>query len=314
MMNNVLKNRILAPMNLLYKISPKLELQLLYKLKTGRTLNLNNPVTFTEKIQWIKLYEKNELMPICCDKFLVRKYIEDRACGEILNKLLWEGSDPADIPFDDLPDAFAIKVTHGSTFNIICENKQEFNRDKAVAQLNKWLKAKFLPCYGEWFYGVEKPRIVVEKYLEDKQKNALFVYEFYCFHGEPKLIGVKIPTDERAIFNVYNVDFKIFPNVMMTYENNLTLNVPKPHNLEKMLDYARKLSKNFSHVRVDLYNIEEKIIFGELTFTQSAGFSKITPQSFDVRMGSWLTPSSMNHGKEITKREKRMDNMGSELN
>ncbi|WP_050740031.1 ATP-grasp fold amidoligase family protein [Acetobacterium bakii] len=286
-MNSISKNRILAPMNLLYKISPQLNLKILFKIKLGYALNLVNPVTYNEKLQWIKLYEKNKLMPICCDKYLVRKFIESAGCGEILNELYWEGFDPAEIPFDTLPDTFVIKVTHGSTFNIICKNKQELNREKTVATLNRWLKAKFLPCYGEWFYGVEKPRVVVEKYLIDTKLNALYDYKIFCFHGEPRVIGVKIKRADDTIFNFYDPCFNILPDAKMVYNNDVMMSNEKPDNFEEMLDYARILSQNFLHVRVDLYDVNGKVIFGELTFTQGAGLSNI-PRSFDMELGSWL--------------------------
>lgn len=287
-MNNLTKNKLLAPMNLLYKISPETDLKLLYKLKTGYTLHLDHPVTFTEKIQWIKQNDTNPLMPKCCDKFMVREYVESCDCGEILNELLWQGFDPKDIPFDDLPDEFIIKVTHGSGFNIICKDKKELNKDKTIRLLNKWLKSKYLTCYGEWFYGVEKPRVVVEKYLSNKKRNALFDYKFFCFHGEPKLIYIDTYKDAKTGVNLYDLEFNIMTDYKMGYENDLETYVGKPDNLDEMLDYARKLSQDFLHVRVDFYNVDGKIVFGELSFTESAGFCKITPHSLDVEMGSWL--------------------------
>lgn len=287
-MDNLTKNRLLIPMNFLYKISPKLSLEILYKLKTGYTLNLNKPVTYNEKLQWIKLYDKNPLMPFCCDKFLVREYVRSRDCGDILNELFWEGFDPEDIPFERLPNQFIIKVTHGSSFNVICKNKEDLNREKTRDLLNKWLNMKFLPCYGEWFYGVERPRVIVEKYLENKDIGGLLDYKVFCFHGKPRLIYVMTIADRKA-GNIYDVDFNFIPNVKLGGGTDLTFDVPKPDNLDEMLDYARKLSRDFIHVRVDLYNINRKVVFGELSFTKGAGFSKITPHSFDIEMGSWLT-------------------------
>ena len=156
-MDNIKKNIILTPFNILYKISPKLDLKILFRLKLGYKLNLKNPRTYNEKLQWIKLYDKNPLMPKCCDKYAVREYIEEKGYGSILNNLIWEGFNPEDIPFDDLPDKFVLKVTHGSTFNIICQDKSKLDREDVIKNCKKWLKAKFLPCYGEWFYGIEKP-------------------------------------------------------------------------------------------------------------------------------------------------------------
>lgn len=214
-MNNLTKNIILTPMNILYKISPKIDLEILFRLKMGYKLDLNNPTTYNEKLQWIKLYDKNELMPKCCDKYTVREYVKSCGCDEILNELIWQGFDPEEIPFDTLPNKFVIKVTHGSTFNIICKNKAELDVFKTISLLKKWLKAKFLPCYGEWFYGVERPRIIVEKYLEDKSTRSLFDYKFFCFHGEPKLIYVDTWKDNNHAINVYDTNFNLLPNVKL---------------------------------------------------------------------------------------------------
>lgn len=286
-MNAMAKNILLAPMNFLYKISPKLDLKIMYRLKTGHTLDLDNPVAFTEKLNWIKLHEKNMLMTKCCDKFLVRDYVKSRGCEEILNELYWEGFDPEEIPFDDLPDQFAIKVTHGCGFNIICDDKKKLDWEKTMAVLKKWLKSKPSCCYGEWFYGVEKPRIVIEKYLKDEKNDVLYDYKVYCFHGEPRFINVLVSQGYHS-GNVYDLDFNFMPNIQMGTGYDVIKDIPKPENLDQMLKYTQKLSKDFLHVRVDLYNFNGKIIFGELTFTKSAGFGQIIPYSFDIEMGSWI--------------------------
>lgn len=297
-MDNITKNLILSPLNLLYKFSPELTLKILFRLKMGKKLNLKNPVSYNEKLQWIKLYDKNPLMPKCCDKFTVREYVKSRGCGEILNDLLWEGFNPKEIPFESLPDQFVIKVTHGSSFNIICEDKSELDIDKTISQLNKWLKADFLPCYGEWFYGIEKPRIIVEKYLKDDKYDSLYDYKFMCFHGEPKLVYVNTWKDNKPALNVYDTDFNLLPGVQLGFENDLDSPISKPEKFDEMLEYARVLSKDFMHVRVDFYEVNGKIIFGELTFTKSAGFGKITPYSFDEEMGSWIDLSKSNYFKQ----------------
>lgn len=283
----MMKNIILTPLNLLYEISPKLTLRILYQLKTGNKLHLDKPIAYTEKLQWIKLYAKDILMTQCSDKFLVRDYIKSCGCEELLNELYWEGFNPEDIPFDDLPDHFVIKVTHGSSFNIFCENKGMLNIETTIAKLKKWLTAKFLLCYGEWFYGVEEPRIIVEKYLQDEKSNALFDYKIFCFHGEPHFIYV-MTSEDYDVANMYDLDFNFIPNIKLGAERDFKTDIPKPDNLDEMLEYARKLSKDFLHVRVDFYSVNGKTIFGELTFTKGAGFDKIKPHDFDIEMGSWL--------------------------
>jgi len=254
----------------------------------GANLNLKEPVTYNEKLQWIKLYDRNKLMPICCDKYTVRDYVKSKGCSEILNHILWDGFNPCDIPYEKLPNQFVIKVTHGCTFNIICKDKSELDLKKTAALLNKWLKADFLLAYGEWFYGKEKPRVIIEEYLEDSRSNNLFDYKFFCFHGEPKLVYVDTWKDGEHTINAYDTEFNLLPDVKLGYENDLTTSIAKPDKFEKMLEYARKLSQDFLHVRVDLYDVKGEIVFGELTFTKGAGFGKIEPYSFDEKMGSWI--------------------------
>ena len=287
-MDTLLKNVILTPFNLLYRFSPELDLKILFRLKQGYQLNLKNPRTYNEKLQWVKLYDKNPLMPVCCDKFAVRKYVAEKGYSNLLNGFLWEGFRPEDIPFDMLPERFVIKATHGSTFNIICRDKAKLDRKKVIRRCKKWLKAKFLPCYGEWFYGIERLRIIVENYLEGDNGLLLFDYKFFCFSGKPKLIYVDTWKNGKHSINAYDEDFHLFPDVELGYPNDRTTRVERSECLEEMEKIAADLSKDFLHVRVDLYYTHGKIYFGELTFTKGAGFGKIRLFAFDVEMGSWL--------------------------
>ena len=286
-MDNLTKNIILAPFNLLYKISPKLDLKVLFRLKLGYNLNLENPVTYNEKLQWIKLYDKNPLMPKCCDKYAVRNYIKEKGYKDILNTLIWEGFQPEEIPFESLPEKFVIKVTHGSTFNIICTDKEKLNEKDVVEKCKKWLKAKFIPCYGEWFYGIEKPRIIIEKYLEN-EKEDLKDYKIYCFNGTPRCIGVssKRGTSEYC-YNIYDTDWNLLQDVQLGHISSLK-KIEKPEYLSELLRCARDLSKDFLHARIDFYIVDKKIVFGEITFTSDSGFGKIKPYDFGVKMGEWL--------------------------
>lgn len=287
-MDNLKKNLILTPFNILYKFNPKKTLEILFKLKLGYSLNLDNPQTYNEKLQWIKLYDHNPLMPKCCDKYTVREYIEIKGYGALLNKLLWEGFDPENIPFDELPNRFVIKVTHGSTFNIICTDKNKLDRADAIAKCKKWLKAKFLPCYGEWFYGVERPRVIVEEYLEGDNGLPLFDYKIFCFNGKPKMVYVDTWKDGEHAINAYDIDLNLFKGVELGYPNDDTTTVKKPDCWDDMVRIAADLSRDFLHVRVDFYYTSGRIVFGELTFTKGAGFGKIRPIDFDYKMGSWL--------------------------
>ena len=252
------KNVLMLPFNLLYKIAPRLELKLLFRIKQGYSLNLKKPKTFNEKLQWIKLYDKNDLMPKCVDKYTVREYVKSVGCEEILNELYWEGFNPENIPFDTLPNKFVIKVTHGSTYNIIVTDKAKLDKEDAINKCKIWLKEKFLPCYGEWFYGIEKPRVIVEKYLEDKTtKGELYDYKVFCFNGKPKLIDVHIGRFGEHKRNVYNLNWEFLENVYFKYDH--FDGISRPKELNKMLDYAKKLSADFNHVRVDFFIANGKI-------------------------------------------------------
>ena len=287
-MNNLVKSVILTPFNLLYRVNPTLELKILFRLKCGYKLNLENPKTYNEKLQWIKLNEKNPLLTKCCDKYAVREYVESKGCGEILNELIWEGFDPADIPFDDLPDKFVIKVTHGSTFNIICKDKSKLDKEKTVKSCNKWLKAKFLEAYGEWFYGKERPRVIVEKYLDDGT-GRLRDYKIYCFNGEPRFIGLDSGDESKGEHykDIYDTDWNLIPGYEMAYPNS-GIAVEKPEELDELLKYSKILSSDFLHARVDFYLVEGRVIFGEITFTNSAGFGRVEPEEFALKMGDYL--------------------------
>ena len=287
-MDNLLKSVILTPFNILYKVNKELELKLLFRLKCGYKLNLKNPKTYNEKIQWIKLHDLNPLMPKCCDKYAVREYVESKGCGEILNTLIWEGFNPADIPFDELPDKFVIKVTHGSTFNIICTDKSKLNREEVIRKCNKWLKAKFLEAYGEWFYGIERPRVIVEKFLDDGT-GRLRDYKIYCFNGIPRYIGVDSGDDSKGtnFKDIYDTDWNLIKGYEMAYPNS-GVALEKPEALVDLLKYARILSEDFLHARTDFYIVDGKVVFGEITFSNSAGFGRVAPEEFALKMGAYL--------------------------
>ena len=287
-MDTIKKRIILTPLNILYRISPKTELELLFRLKQGYKLNLNEPKTFNEKIQWIKLYDKNPLMPKCVDKFTVREYVKDKGCEELLNELLWEGFNPEDIPFELLPNKFVIKVTHGSTFNIICTNKEELDIEESKKKLKKWLKEKFIPCYGEWFYGVEKPRIIIEKYIESK--DGLNDYKVFCFNGEPQYIAVyssRQKNNGKPCQEIYDLNWNLINEHTNNYKlpNKLT---SKPERFSELIKYAKILSKDFKHARIDFFIEKNKLYFGEITFTSSAGFGKFSSRDFEEEMGNTL--------------------------
>ena len=287
-MDTLNKRLLLTPLNVLYRINPKFELKLLFRIKQGYRLNLKYPKTYNEKIQWIKLYDRNPLMTKCVDKYLVRDYVKSKGCENILNTLLWEGFNADDIPYDALPNKFVIKVTHGSTFNIICTDKSKLNVTEANKKIKKWLKEKFLPCYGEWFYGIEKPRIIIEKYIESK--DGLKDYKVFCFNGKPKYISVysdRQANNGKPFQEIYDLNWNLTDNHTNNYQLPKEL-TEKPTNLNQIIKYSEILSKDFKHARVDFFNPNNNLIFGEITFTSSAGFGKFSSKEFENEMGNYL--------------------------
>lgn len=295
-MDNITKSALLAPLNALYRVSPRLTLEILFRAKLGYRLDLDNPRTYNEKLQWIKLYDRNPLMPVCCDKFAVRGYVEGRGLGSILNGLLWEGFDPAGIPFDDLPDRFVIKVTHGSTFNIICKDKGALDREDAVRKCRRWLRAKFLPCYGEWFYGVERPRVVVEEYLENPGQPCPIDYKVLVFGGAAKLVFAYTGRGVDLRQDVYGTDWARRADLQGSYPPSAS-GVERPECLDEMLRAAETLAAPFRHARVDFFVVSGRPVFGEITFTPAAGFGRFATPSLDALMGGWLPlpPGSDTH-------------------
>lgn len=290
-MNTLVKNAVLAPFNALYAVSPEMCLKALFRLHHGYSLDLENPKTFSEKIQWIKLYDHNPLMPRCADKYEVRGYVEERGCGKYLNDLLWHGTDPAQIPFDELPEKYVVKVTHGSTFNVIVDGSEPVDREAAVAKCRKWLDAKFLPCYGEWFYGRSggvEPSIVVERFLESDGGNGLDDYKLFVMNGKVVLTLVCTGRTANAHFeDYYDNEWNLIEGCDMG-EKRSGKAIPKPACFEEMVAAAEALAAPFNHARVDFYIVSGKPIFGEITFTSGSGFDKFHPYEFDLELGSML--------------------------
>ncbi len=290
-MNAKLKRILLFPFDLLYKISPRGELKLMYRIKLGKKLNLDEPKTYLEKLNWIKLYHRDPLMARCADKFLARGYIEEHGFGEFLPKLYWEGTDPNAIPWDTLPDGFVLKVTSGSGGNIVVHNKAELDREKAAKQLAGWLKQRYLPCYGEWLYDIHPPRIIVEELLSDGVNFVPEDYKFFCFNGKEGAVGcIALDLDRYNVHkrHIYDEKWQYLDEVDFGFPKDPSIVTPKPAQFEKMCRIAEALAKPFPHVRVDFFVIGDRFYIGELTFFNGAGYDRITPDSYDLQMGSWI--------------------------
>lgn len=261
-------------------------LEFVYKEKLNKTLNIENPQTFNEKLQWLKLYDRNEKYTKMVDKYEVRKFVSQTIGKKYLIPCLGIYDSTNEINFDELPNQFVLKTTHDSGTVIICKDKSKFDKKKAIKLLNERLKRKYFYLYREWPYKNVKPRIIAEKYMEDFETKSLNDYKFYCFDGEPKVMLMIIDRGKNTKMNFYDMEFnkielsQCFPN--------FDRNIEKPSQFNEMVELCRKLSKDIPHVRVDFYIINNKVYFGELTFFDSAGFEKFDPIKYDEIFGNYI--------------------------
>lgn len=256
-----------------------------YRKQMGKKIDLNNPQTFNEKIQWMKLYDRNPLMTKCADKYEVRSYVDEKIGKGILNKLYGVYEKVEDIDLSVLPNSFVIKVNHGSGQNILCRDKNKMDFSKAFSQIRDYMKTNHYHHGREWAYKNIKPLIIIEEYLDDNGRPPAD-YKILCFHGKPEIIQIDIDRFGDHRRNYYNVDWTQMD--LRFIKNNSSEEVPKPEHLDEMLCYATKLSEGFPFVRVDFYNFAGKLYFGEMTFYPNNGVGTFYPVENNKMMGNKL--------------------------
>ena len=277
-----------AILRMLKFVPDKAMIKLQYRIKLKRKLNLKDPKRYTEKIQWYKLYYRNPVMMECVDKYGVRRYIEKKGLGNILNQLYQVVDRPEEINFDQLPDKFVIKTTNGSGTNILVKDKKTLNIAETKKKLNDFLNMTEASAGREWAYGGSSKKIIVEELLEDNSNKdkGISDYKFLCFNGKPVYVVYDKDrfSDHKRNFYDVNWNYVKVDSDCPCFEDS----VKKPENYEKMVEIASVLSRDFPAVRVDLYNIEGKIYFGELTFYPWSGYVQYTPDSFDFELGKYF--------------------------
>jgi len=270
-----------------YVLPDKIYLKKQYKRIFGKELNLKNPKTYNEKIQWLKLYDRNPLYPKLADKFEVKKYVA-KIIGEqhvIPTYGVWEKFD--DINFDILPNQFVLKSTHDSASVVICQDKSKFDILAAKKRLTAALKVNYYHYENrQWVYKDIKPRIIAEKFMVDESGTELKDYKFFCFDGVFKSLFIATDRPHDTKFDFYDRDFNL---LHFTNGHPMSgLNRQKPENFEEMVRIAEKLSQNIPHVRVDLYSINGDIYFGEMTFYHWGGMMPFVPEEWDYKFGEWI--------------------------
>lgn len=283
-------------MILLSKISPELAMNLIHKRYTGEWLNLKNPQTFDEKINWLSLNGPVEKMAKCSDKIAVHDYLKEKGLQYLSNEILLVTEDPKTINWEKLPNRFVIKTNNASKTNIIVRDKSTLDIGKVNYKLEQWMKNNFGSANAEYHYDNIKPRILIEKYIDFKDDKPID-YKFFCFNGQPYFVYVIKDRDDYG-YNftraIYDLNWKRIFIQNEFSEHDRLIHFDRPEYLEEMIEYAKILSRDFSFVRVDFYEIEDKVLFGEMTFTPRGGNNEIFSLGVQHMLGDLIDIKEFN--------------------
>lgn len=272
------------------KMDDKEFLENAYFCKFGKQLDLVNPETFNEKLQWLKLNDHNPLYTVMVDKVLARQYVAEKIGEQHLIPLIGVWESPEDIDFSLLPDQFAMKCNHNSGLGMcICSDKSKINIEKVKNALKRGLKQDYYQLWREWPYMNVPPKIIAEQYIES-DTGGLTDYKVHCFNGEPKLILVcKDRFSETGLTEDFFSPEWVHLDIRRPLHPNAVNHIEKPEELQEMLSLAKTLSESIPFLRVDFYIVEHHIYFSELTFFPASGFEKFVPEKWDRILGEWLS-------------------------
>ena len=275
-------------------IPDKIYLKLIFFYYHKRILDLKEPKSFNEKLQWLKLNYRPKTLTILVDKYRVRDYISKTIGREYLIPLLGVWERPEDINFEELPNKFVLKCNHDSGSVFICLDKSNIDKEKIKDTISKQLKTSLFPYGREWAYKNVIPCIIAEKYMVDESGFELKDYKFFCFNGKAEYLLVasdRQTAGEEVKFDFFDMNYNRLPFKNM---HPISKSAPSlPSNIDEMRRLAEKLSKGFPHVRIDLYNINKKIYFGEFTFYHGSGFMPISPYQWDEKIGRHIDISKL---------------------
>ena len=312
-LKNMIKNPALISRALFQKLvvkdklrwmSDKTFLKIRYKHLVGKRLNLKNPVTFNEKLQWLKLYDRNPEYKKLVDKYEVREYIKSSIGEEYLIPFLGVWDKFEDIDFGALPDKFVLKCTHDSGSVVLCKDKSNFDIEYARRKLTAKMMTNLFWEGREWPYKDLKPRIIAEQYMECENGEELIDYKFFCFGGEPKFVYVSQGLADHSTAHLsymwmdwtqapfYREDFPQFDKLP-----------DKPQTFDKMVEFSELFSKDYPFARIDFYEINGKLYFGEITFYPGSGFTVYSPNGWDGKIGEWIELPKKN--KKVSTNEQK---------
>ena len=270
-------------------IPDRLYLQLCFRIRMGHWPNLDSPRTFSEKLQWLKLYDRRPDYTRLADKLAVRDHVEKTIGAQHLIPLLGVWDTAEEIDFDALPDRFVLKCTHDSDSAVLCPDKAQLDVEKARASLARHLAKNYYGASREWSYRDIPPRVIAEQFMVDESGRELKDYKFFCFDGEPRALFIasdRASKTEETKFDFFDMDFRLLP--FTNGHPNSGRPIPRPKTFEEMKALARTLSRGWPHVRVDLYDVNGQIYFGELTFAHWGGLTPFVPEEWDAHFGRWL--------------------------
>ena len=269
-------------------LSDKSKITIEYERYMNKKLDLENPKTLNEKLQWLKLNDRKEIYTTMVDKYKVKEYVANIIGEEYIIPTIGIYDRFDDINFEELPKQFVIKCTHDSGSVIVCKDKDQLDISQCKKKIEDMLKRNYYKQHREWPYKDVKHRIIIEKYISNDDE-LIKDYKFFCFNGIPKIMYISEGLENHltAKMSFYDMDFKITDCKRKDYK--LLDYVPKkPYNFEKMKEFAMKLSKDIPHVRVDFYEIGRQIYFGELTFYTCSGFIPFENEEWDKKLGEML--------------------------
>lgn len=270
----------------------ELYLRILFFLKQRKVLHLKNPQTFSEKLQWLKLYDRKPEYTTMVDKYAVKEYVANIIGEEYIIPTIGVWDKPEDIDWDSLPDKFVLKTTHGggSVGVVVCKDKNSFNKEKAIHNLSQSLKQNIYTELREWPYKDVKKRIIAEPFMEDFSNNSqdLPDFKFFCFNGNPIFCQVIKDRNTKETVDFFDKEWQhqSFQEPKNYPFSSKTIQAPSQHS--KMLELASKLSKGHPFLRVDFYEVNGKVYFGELTFFPTSGFGGFNPEKWNNKFGSWI--------------------------
>ncbi len=270
-------------------LSDKTYLKICFRLKMNKKLDLKNPQTYNEKLQWLKLYDRKQEYSILVDKYDVKNKVASIIGEEYIIPTLGVWDRFSDIDFDALPNQFVLKCTHDSGGLVICKDKAKFDIEKAKKKIEKSLKGNYYWHGREWPYKSVKPRIIAEKFMEDDKTGELRDYKFFCFDGDVKCVFIATDRQsdkEETKFDFFDMEFNHLP--FTNGHPNAKFAPSKPEQFELMKTLACKLSVGIPQSRVDFYEVNGKVYFGEITFFHWSGMKRFEPHEWDYTFGSWI--------------------------